>query len=263
MQDLFAKKRVPVTGPLAELGAGTKLLVTVVTAIVALCASGLAGQVILCVMTAVYAFMLRRPKLLLGLYLMMLVMSILALLFAMGVGAIMPAMGSNKTGGLIIPFLRGVSMMNVVLVLAMTTRVEDMLSTMEGWHLPFWLFFPISVMLLFIPTFFRDIQQIWETLKIRGWPMDFKMVTFHPILTTRLLMIPVLFRALKTSEVLGVAAELKGIGAGPKLNVPRQKTIFSRIDRWVWVGVVATVALVVVGEMGLGSYLPEASRSMS
>lgn len=132
MQDLFAKKRVPVTGPLAELGAGTKLLVTVVTAIVALCASGLAGQVILCVMTAVYAFMLRRPKLLLGLYLMMLVMSILALLFAMGVGAIMPAMGSNKTGGLIIPFLRGVSMMNVVLVLAMTTRVEDMLSTMEG-----------------------------------------------------------------------------------------------------------------------------------
>lgn len=262
MQGLFAKKRVPVTGPLAEMRAEVKLAITVGTAVLALASSGLVGQVILVVMTTAYALMLRRWKLLLALYAMMVVMAALSLLFAIGMNAWLPGMGSNKTAGLVIPFLRGLSMMNVVLVLALTTRVEDLLATLEGWHLPFWLFFPISVMLRFIPTFFRDIQQVWETLKIRGWPMGMRMLTLHPLMTVRLLMIPVLFRALKTSEVLGVAAELKGIGAGEH-TIHRARTPWSRLDRWALVGMIATVALMVVGDMSLGAYFPVAKSTMA
>lgn len=46
------------------------------------------------------------------------------------------------------------------------------------------------------------------------------MLTLHPILSARLILAPILFRALKSSETLGVAAELKGMGA-------RQRTIRS------------------------------------
>ena len=62
-------------------------------------------------------------------------------------------------------------MMNVVMVLALTTRVEDLLGTLERLHLPFVVFLPAVVMLRFIPTFTNDIRQVWETLRIRGWPM--------------------------------------------------------------------------------------------
>ena len=121
---------------------------------------------------------------------------------------------------LLIPFLRGLSMMNVVMVLALTTRVEDLLLTLERMKLPFVIFLPTAVMLRFIPTFANDIKQVWETLRIKGWPLGPAMLTLHPILSARLILAPILFRALKSSETLGVAAELKGMGA-------RQRTIRS------------------------------------
>ena len=117
---------------------------------------------------------------------------------------------------LVIPFLRGLSMMNVVMVLALTTRVEDLLATLERMHLPFCLFLPTAVMLRFIPTFADDIRQVWETLKIKGWPLGPAMVTLQPLLSARLILAPILFRALKSSETLGVASELKGLGAAKR-----------------------------------------------
>ena len=77
-------------------------------------------------------------------------------------------------------------MMNVVMVLALTTRVEDLLGTLERLHLPFVVFLPAVVMLRFIPTFTNDIRQVWETLRIRGWPMGPVMITTHPILSAPL-----------------------------------------------------------------------------
>ena len=104
-------------------------------------------------------------------------------------------------------------MMNVVMALALTTRVEDLLLTLERMKLPFCIFLPTAVMLRFIPTFANDIKQVWETLRIKGWPLGPAMLTLHPILSARLILAPILFRALKSSETLGVAAELKGMGA--------------------------------------------------
>ncbi len=261
MQALFAKARVQ-GGPLVGLSAGVKLIITAVAAVLALAVSGIAGQTVLLLASTLYAALMKRYKLLLGLFAAMAVMAIVALGLAVALDAVLPGMGGNKTSGLLIPFMRGISMMNTVFVLALTTKVQDLLNTLERWHCPFWIFFPISVMLRFIPTFFHDIEQVWETLKIRGWPMGARMMLLHPLMSMRLLFVPVLFRALKTSEVLGVSAELKGVGVGYHA-AKRSATRVARADRWALLGVAATVALVVVGEITLAPYLPAVTRAMS
>ncbi len=258
MRALFAN---PVNaGPFTHVSAGLKLICTLVVAVLALSLSGLAGQLMLVALTTLYALGLKRFKLLLGLYAALIVMTLIALGFTYVIGLVSPHMASNKTSGLIIPFLRSVSMMNTVLVLALSTKVQDLLDTLERWHCPFWLFFPVSVMLRFIPTFFHDINQVWETLKIRGWPLGFRMLLTHPLAFTRLVLIPVLFRALKTADNLGVAAELKGIGLGGRTL--RSPTGRSRTETLAWTGLIVATFAVVLVDVWLAPYLPTFAASM-
>lgn len=246
MQALFAKTALD--HPMRSLDARTKLIVTVVTAVMAVAISGFVGQMTLFVLSLVYVLGLRRPGLLLVLYGASAVMMLFAAGFAALLGLWIPQMGGLSVKNLFIPFMRGLTMMNVVLVLAMTTRVEDLLSTLEKWRLPFFLFLPLSVMLRFIPTFMNDIRQIWETLKIRGWPMGPAMLFMRPILSARLLLAPILFRALKTSETLGMAAELKGLGACETTNLAPPARL-SRADRQILVVLALTCVAAVLGDV--------------
>lgn len=214
MQALFDKKTRATF--LSELDVRTKLAITAITAILTLTLSGLVAQLIVFAATLILAFLLHRPKMLAVVYGSMLVMMILATGFGMALANYMPGMKSIAASDLIVPFLRGASMTHVVLVLAYTTRVENVISVLEGMRLPFWLFLPAAVMLRFIPVFVSDVRQVWESMRIRGWNMGVKIVLAHPWVVTRLVLIPVLFRALKSSETLGVAAELKGLGAGER-----------------------------------------------
>ena len=138
----------------------------------------------------------------------------------------------------------------VVMALALTTRVEDLLSTLERLRLPYAVFLPAAVMLRFIPTFADDIRQVWETLRIRGWPMGPKMFTRHPLLSARLLLIPVLFRALKSSESLGIAAELKGLGTAER-TVPASFRTLTSLDARILAGAVTTTLCVTLAEVFL------------
>ncbi|WP_443743643.1 energy-coupling factor transporter transmembrane component T family protein [Sutterella sp.] len=212
MRALFAKKPGAEASPLQHLDARTKLMVTLAAAVLTVACGGALSQLVLCAATLVYALFLKRPGLLAVLYGAMAVMMAVAALFGLLLEQWFPAMGGLTLKALFIPFLRGLSMMNVVMVLALTTRVEDLLATLERIRLPFCIFLPTAVMLRFIPTFTNDIKQVWETLKIRGWPVGPVMMTMRPLLCARLVLAPVLFRALKSSETLGVASELKGLG---------------------------------------------------
>ena len=210
MQALFAKGAQ--TSILRHLDARTKLFVTLAAAVLTVTCSGVVSQLVLFAATLAYAAFLKRPMLLAVLYALTAAMMGFAVLCGFAVQNWFASMGGITLQSLFIPFLRGLTMMNVVMVLALTTRVENLLSTLERIRLPFCIFLPTAVMLRFIPTFTNDIQQIWETLRIRGWRVGPLMMTAHPVLCSRLVFAPVLFRALKSSETLGVAAELKGLG---------------------------------------------------
>ena len=223
MRALFAK--TDDTNMMRRLDARTKLAVTLTTAILAVACSGVVAQGVLFAATLFYVLLLKRPGLLAVLYGAMAVMMAIAAGCASVIEVFAPGLGGLSVKSLVIPFLRGLSMMNVVMVLAMTTRVEDLLTTLERMRLPFCLFLPAAVMLRFIPTFTNDIRQVWETLKIRGWPMGVGMLTRHPILSSRLLLAPILFRALKSAETLGTASELKGLGTAERTLMPDLRTM--------------------------------------
>lgn len=246
MRALFAK--TDDTNMMRRLDARTKLAVTLTTAILAVACSGVVAQGVLFAATLFYVLLLKRPGLLAVLYGAMAVMMAIAAGCASVIEVFAPGLGGLSVKSLVIPFLRGLSMMNVVMVLAMTTRVEDLLTTLERMRLPFCLFLPAAVMLRFIPTFTNDIRQVWETLKIRGWPMGVGMLTRHPILSSRLLFAPILFRALKSAETLGTASELKGLGTAERTLMPDLRTM-TTLDARILSALVLTTAAAVTGEI--------------
>ena len=250
MRALFAKGAAA-SSLLRVLDVRTKIVVIAATAVATLAASGLAAQLVLFSATLVYALFLKRAKLLGVLYALMAAMMAIAAACAWGLAQWLPQMGGFNTQALAIPFLRGLSMMNAVIVLAMTTRVEDLLSTLERMRLPFCIFLPTAVMLRFVPTFANDIKQVWETLRIKGWPLGPAMFTRHPVLSARLILAPILFRALKSSETLGVAAELKGMGSRERTVLVDARTMTS-LDARVYSILLMTLLFVAAAEVFLG-----------
>lgn len=249
MQALFA--RTPGEGSiLRHIDARTKLAVTLATALATVCCSGFVSQLVLFASTLIYALLLRRAGLLTVLYALMAVMMALSAGCGLLLGHFAPMLGGVTLRSLVIPFLRGLSMMNAVIVLAMTTRVEDLLATLERIRLPFCVFLPTAVMLRFIPTFASDIKQVWETLKIKGWPLGPAMLTFRPLLSARLILAPILFRALKSSETLGVASELKGLGSA-KRTIRADGRTFTSLDARILSAIILAVILVVFAELCL------------
>lgn len=170
MRGLFAKGAAH-SSVLRKMDVRTKLIVTAVTAVLTVASSGVVAQLVIFFMTLGYVMLLKRPGLVALLYGLMAVMMLIAALCAVGFQVWMPGLGGLSTKALFIPFLRGLSMMNVVMALALTTRIEDLLFTLERMRLPFCIFLPTAVMLRFIPTFANDIKQVWETLRIKGWPL--------------------------------------------------------------------------------------------
>ena len=248
MRALFAEKSLK--SVLAGADARTKFGVAALTAVLALAASSAAAQLALFFATLLYALLLKRPKLLALLYAALVAMTALALGCALVLDEFIPALSGLSVKALGIPFLRGASMMNVVLPLALTSRVEDLLDTLERLRLPFAVFLPTAVMLRFIPTFAADVRQVWETLKIRGWPMSPAMLFLRPALSARLLLIPILFRALKSSETLGIAAELKGVGSAER-TAPASARALTTIDARVIAAAAIACALVAAAEIFL------------
>lgn len=232
MRDLFAKAAADDGNIMRRVDARTKLGITLTAALITIVCSGAISQLVLFAATFAYVCLINRPKLVFILYAFMAVMMGIAGIFASILGYYIPEIGGLSVKSLLVPFLRGLSMMNVVMVLALTTKVEDLLSTLERMHLPFCIFLPTVVMIRFIPTFANDIKQVWETLRIKGWPLGPAMLTFQPLLSARLVLAPILFRALKSSETLGVASELKGLGAGKRTLRPTSSAMLA-LDKWM------------------------------
>ena len=75
--------------------------------------------------------------------------------------------------------------------------------------LPFVVYLPAAVMIRFIPTFMDDVRMVRAALRMKG--IDARFWLAHPLEGARMALMPVLFRALRSSENLGLAAEMKGV----------------------------------------------------
>ncbi len=208
----------PYTSDLPEVAparrdARARMAISLLASVATVALSAVEAQMVLFGMSVVYALGMRRFRVLLTVWGLVLLMFLFASACSWGVSCLFPAI-PFEAKGLLIPFLRAGGMVNVVLPLALTTRLQDLFTVLKGLHLPFCIVIPAVVMLRFIPNFFSDIRQVGENVKIRGYGMSLGWVVCHPRLMLRLLLVPLLFRSLRTSEELGIAAELKGLAPG-------------------------------------------------
>ncbi len=224
-----------------ELDTRSRMFVTLLASVVTIVISSFEGQTVLFVASLLYALSIRRYRALLIAYAFMAAMMGIAVLFTYGISRVMPSM-TFSLPALAVPFLRGVVMLNVVLPLALTCRVQALLTALKSLRLPFCIYIPGAVMIRFIPTFMHDIRQVSETLKIRGYHLSFGEMFRHPFMMLRLLFTPLLFRSLRTSEELGIAAELKGLEAEGRF-VPFTSSAWTRRDTLLVLLAAAVAAL--------------------
>ncbi len=230
---------------LTGLEARSKMAVCVIAAIATVALSNPYAQWVLFAGSLAYLVGIRRPMVILTAYAVMAVMMAISVGCTMGLAHFVPAMGKGlDLKNLAIPFLRGLTMMNVILPLAFTTRVQNILQSLQSLRLPFCIYLPAAVMIRFIPTFANDVKQVWESLKIRGWRLNPWTCTIHPVMATRLLFAPMLFRSLKTSDELGISAELKGLGYGRVMQQYREAK-WGRNDWLLVAGALLVTALAV------------------
>lgn len=192
-------------------------------------------------MTLLYALHMRRLKVLCTAYLFF----VGVMLLSMGCVSLLVHFfpkfkDSADIGSLLLPFLRGSAVMNVVMPMALTIRVQTMLTALQNLHLPFVIYLPGAVMIRFVPSFIQDVKQVYEAMKIRGFEPGVRSVLRHPRLFIRLAFTPLVFMSLRTSEDLGVAAELKGIGCGSLR--PFRKTQLKKRDFCLMTGSVLLCA---------------------
>ena len=228
----------------------SRMIVTLLCSAATVAVSSFEGQGVLFLASFLYALSVRRYRALFIAYAGLSVMAGMAALFTFGISALVPSMPFTFRG-LAVPFLRGAVMLNVVLPLALTCRIQELLTALKSMRLPFCIYIPGAVMIRFIPTFMNDIRQVAETLKIRGYNLSFGEMFRHPLMMLRLLFTPLLFRSLRTSEELGIAAELKGLEAGGRF-VPFRSGAWTGRDTALVLLAVIVAALALYFHVTLG-----------
>ncbi|SMC39137.1 energy-coupling factor transport system permease protein [Desulfocicer vacuolatum DSM 3385] len=162
----------------------------------------------------VYVLDIGRYKMVGMCYLAICFMWLLSMAFMRLIHSMSPMIPVTEPVKMLVPFLRTMVMFNTILALALSSRIQTLLTSLKSFRLPIWLYIPSAVMIRFIPSFIKDIRQIYETMRIRGYSFNLIFILRHPRLAVRLMAAPILFRALRSADDLGIAAELKGVGYG-------------------------------------------------
>ena len=236
------------TKGLEHINTLAKMIISLVASVITIIFNSPEGLLSLFAFSLAYALFLPQLKVLFFAYIIAACMFTIALFFSYLLSLVVPM--PFNTGGIAAPFLRLLVMLNVILPLAFSTRIQNILTTLKSLRLPFCIYLPAAVMIRFIPTFLYDIKQVAETLRIRGYSMTVGETMRHPLTMIRLLFTPLLFRSLRTSEDLGIAGELKGMNANTVMS--RYKT-----EAWKWndTFLLCTMILAVVVSLLIETYL--------
>jgi len=211
MRALFAADAVQAKSHVHRLDVRTKIIISLVASVAVIFIKSPLAMGFLALASALYVLELGRYGVVIICYAAIALMWLVALGFMALIHRMAPVIPASGIGAMTVPFLRTVIMINTVLALALSSRIQTVLTALKSFRLPIWIYIPAAVMIRFIPTFIRDVQQIHESMRIRGYNLHPGFILRHPVLAVRLLVAPILFRALRSSDDLGIAAELKGV----------------------------------------------------
>ena len=105
----------------------------------------------------------------------------------------------------IIPFL--------MLAIAIKERknISESTTALGRCRLPKGIIISMTVMLRYFPSMKNDFLMIIEAMKLKGIDTSWRGILFHPLRMLEFVIVPMLFRSLRTSEELSCAALVKGI----------------------------------------------------
>ena len=229
---------------IVRLDVRTKMAISLAASVVIILLNTIPALSFLLLASTFYVLGLRRTKVLVVCYVAVILMWLFSIGFSYALRISLMKMPELNPATIMIPFMRMLIMVNVILTLALSSRIQRLLSALKSLRLPVWLYIPCVVMIRFIPTFIKDIRQIHEAMRTRGYSLNFFFFLRHPIMTTRLLIVPILFSALRSADELSVAAELKGIRVDGGMSAYKSQT-FGKLDFIVLAAALACIGLAI------------------
>lgn len=97
--------------------------------------------------------------------------------------------------------------------LVRTTKINDLIASLEKMKLPASVIIPLAVTLRFMPTIKAEFRYIKNTMKMRGISISLSAVVKRPLLTTEYAMVPLLMRSIKVADELSASALTRGLGS--------------------------------------------------
>ena len=161
MQASFASK----FDVLTRLDVRSKMFIAALAAVMTIALSSLNSQLLLFTTSLLYLFALGRYKLIFVSYAVALLMMALSVGFASILTLFIPSMGKSlELGSLCIPFLRALTVMNTILPMAFTGRLQNILNGLQQLKLPFIIYLPAAVIIRFIPVSYTHLRLLLSWL---------------------------------------------------------------------------------------------------
>lgn len=105
----------------------------------------------------------------------------------------------------ILPFLM------LAVVIRDRKNISEITASLERCHLPKGIILSMTVMLRYFPSMKEELQIIIEAVKLKGIDTSWRGILLHPIRMLEYVVVPMLFRSLRTAEEFSCAALVKGI----------------------------------------------------
>lgn len=205
----------------------TRLLISLAVSAAGLYLNRTGPLAVLGAATFLYVLHTRRYKLIALSYALVATMSLLSIgiifLCYQGLEAGLNAMGSpharmatmmraSLIANVHIPFLRLIPSLNALLAVALDFDVQSFIAAMKQVRMPRILFLPLTVFCRFIPEFIQNTRQLRDAIQMRGFRITPLFMMLRPVASLRLTLVPLSIRALRMSDNLAMAAEMKRIG---------------------------------------------------
>jgi energy-coupling factor transport system permease protein len=223
----------------------TKLLLGFGGGVAALVLTSPSALGLLAFAATVYALRHGRPR-------PVIVLNLALVLFALAyfgaieaLGAVIESFRQPLAATSLSPFLRGAIVANLMLVVGLTMKFSDLREALDRWPLPP----PLRVLALIaarcIPSLMKDLALIRDAVLLRRPTWSRAVLPLALVGAPRLIAMPLVVGALRTSDELAVAAELKGVELRP---APREGR---RTESWRDVKTIAVAVLVLLVACGV------------
>lgn len=119
--------------------------------------------------------------------------------------------------------------------LTKATSMPHVLVALQKMKVPDLILVPFMVAMRFFPSIKKDFRCLKESLKLRKVPITPLQFFIHPLRTSEYMIVPILFRSLKTADDLSASALLRGIDRSNQ-KTPLYELYFRRLDLIVSLG---------------------------